>query len=290
MTGEQERTIVVTGATGLQSGAVTRRLLSGGWSVRALTRNPQSEKALALAALGAEVVRGDMTDLASLTPHFAGAYGVFSVQNTLTSGIESEIRQGKNVAEAARQAGLRHLVYSSAGTGARGTGIPSWETKLVIEEYLKSLDLPHTILRPMAFMELMTEPKFFPQVSTWQVMPRLMGSDRKVPWLSVEDVGFIAARAFAEPEQFLGQELQLASDVLSIDECRALYRAVMGRNPPRFPMPVWLFERFGIIGKDLGTMWRWLQDGAVDLDTRPTLALHPGALSVRAWMERQARR
>jgi uncharacterized protein YbjT (DUF2867 family) len=230
-----------------------------------------------------------MAEPASLAPVFEGAHGVFSVQNPVISGIEGEIRQGKNVADAARRAGIQQLIYGSAGTGVSGTGIPSWESKLVIEDHMKSLGLPLTVLRPMAFMELMTEKKFFPAVSTWHVMPQLMGSSRKVVWLCTDDLGFIVAKAFAEPGQFIGKELQLASDVKSIDESREIYREVMGKNPPRFPMPVWMFERYGFVGKDLGAMWRWLRNGTIDMDTGTTLAIHPGALSVRAWLETQSR-
>lgn len=287
MTTDKNQTIVVTGATGLQGSAVAHHLLLSNWHVRALTRNPKREEARALAALGAEVVQGDMTEPDSLAPVFAGAYGVFSVQNPVISGIEGEISQGKHVAEVAKQAGVQHLVYGSAGIGVKGTGIPSWESKLVIEEYIKSLGLPLTILRPMAFMELMTEKKFFPAVSTWHVMPKLMGSARKVGWLSVDDLGFIVAKVFAEPDHFIGQELQLVSDVQSIDECRLIYQEVMGKRPSRFPMPVWLFERFGFVGKDLTIMWRWLRTATFDMSTEATRTIHPNALTVRAWLQKQ---
>lgn len=287
MIAEQNRMIVVTGATGLQGGAVARRLRDNGWQVRAVTRSPRSEKARALAALGMEVVQADLNDLASLSPVFAGAYGVFSVQNPMISGMEGEIRQGKHVAEAARQYGMEHLVYASAGIGVTETGIPSWESKQVVEGHIRSIGIPYTFLRPMAFMELMTDKKFFPQIAAWQVMPAMMGSSRKLPWLSAEDVGVIAARAFEETERFVGQELQLLSDVQSIDECREIYRDVVGRNPPRFPMPAWIFERFGFVGKDLSTMWRWLRTGVVDLDPEPTRQIHPEALTVRRWLEKR---
>jgi uncharacterized protein YbjT (DUF2867 family) len=283
----EKRTIVVTGATGLQGDAVARHLLASGWHVRALTRNAKSRKAQALAAQGAEVRQGDMAQPASLMPVFEGAYGVFSVQNPVISGVEGEISQGKHVATVAKQAGVHHLVYASAGTGMEGTGVPSWESKRAIEATLKSLSLPLTVLRPTAFMELMTEKKFFPAVSTWHVMPKLMGSSTKVVWLSVDDLGFIVAKAFANPDQFIGQEFQLASDVQSIDECRALYRKVTGKEPPRLPMPVWMFERLGFVGKDLGIMWRWLRQGTIDLDTSATLAIHPNALRVEAWLAKQ---
>lgn len=186
MTAAGGRIIVVTGATGLQGGAVTRHLLKDGWQVRALTRNAASKQAQALAASGAEVVQGDMGEAASLRPVFADAYGVYSVQNTFISGPEAEVRQGKTIAEVAKDSGVQHLVYGSAGIGKKGTNIPSWETKLLIEDHMHALSLPLTILRPMAFMELMTEKKFFPAVGTWQVMPRLMGESRRLPWICVD--------------------------------------------------------------------------------------------------------
>ena len=281
------RTIVVTGATGLQGGAVARRLLQDDWHVRGLTRNAASKRAQALAALGAEVVQGDMAGAPSLRRAFEGAYGVYSVQNPFIGGPEQEIRQGKNVAEVAKDVGVEHLVYGSAGTGRKGTGVPSWETKLRIEDHMRALGLSLTILRPMAFMELMTNKKFFPAVGAWHLMPKLMGSSRGVGWLCTEDLGVIAAKAFADPGLFVGKDLALASDVQSLNECRSIYREVMGGNPRRFPMPVWLFERFGFAGRDLTTMWRWLRTGHVDLDTSPTRAIHPEALTVGGWLSKQ---
>ena len=287
MTGAGGRLIVVTGATGRQGGAVSRHLLTAGWQVRAVTRNPTSKGAQALAASGVAVVQGDMGEAASLRPIFAGAYGVYSVQNPYISGPEAEVRQGTTVADVAKEVGVQHLVYGSAGTGRPGTGIPSWETKLQIEAHLQALGLPLTILRPTAFMELMTDPTFFPAVGTWHVMWRLMGATRPLPWLCTEDLGAIAAHAFATPERFIGRDLTLASDVQSLAQCRALYRAVRGRKPRRVPLPIWLFERLGFVGRDLSRMWRWLRTGAVDLDTTRTRAIHPAALSVREWLSQR---
>jgi uncharacterized protein YbjT (DUF2867 family) len=281
--------ILVTGATGLQGGAVANQLLTEGWQVRALTRNINGRTAQALAARGAEVVQGDLADVKAVWRAIDGAYGVYSVQNPFTSSIEDEIRQGKAVADGAREAGVRHIVYGSAGSGARDTGIPSWESKLVIEAHMQALGLPLTILRPTAFMELMTARQFFPSASTWHVMPAIMGSHRAMPWLSAADLGVIAARVFTDPNRFVGQELTLASDVQTIGQCRALYEAVLGRKPPRFPMPVWLFECFGFVGKDLTTMWRWLRDNEVPLDTKPARAIYPEALTVRDWLRTQRR-
>jgi uncharacterized protein YbjT (DUF2867 family) len=287
MAGGEQRTIVVTGATGRQGGAVARHLLRDGWQVRALTRNPQSAKARALAALGATVVQGDMEDPASLRPVFSGAYGAYSVQTPYTKGPEAEVRQGRNVADAAKAAGVRQVVYGSAGTGQRGTGVPSWESKLDVEEYMRGLGLPLTILRPMAFMELMTDKGYFPAASTWHVMPALMGPSRPVVWLCTDDLGAIAAKAFADPGRFAGEDLHLASDRQSIDECRGIYRRVTGKNPPRFPLPPWLFARFGFVGRDLTTMWRWLRTSTFGADPGATRSIHPEALTVEAWLREQ---
>jgi uncharacterized protein YbjT (DUF2867 family) len=139
----------------------------------------------------------------------------------------------------------------------------------------------------MAFMELMTDKKFFPAASTWHVMPALMGPSRSVAWLCTDDLGAIVAKAFAAPDRFIGQELALASDVQSLEECRAIYREVLGKNPPHIPMPRWLFQRFGFVGQDLTTMWRWLRTATIDLDTAPTREIHPDALTVRTWLSKQ---
>ena len=284
MASSERETIVVTGATGLQGGAVVRHLLEDGWHVRGLTRDADSKQARAMRALGAEVAQGDMGDAASLRPIFEGVYGVYSVQNPFIGGPEADVRQGKNVADAANNADVEHVVYGSAGTGKNGTGVPSWETKLQVENHMKALGLPLTVLRPMAFMELMTHKKFFPSVGAWYLMPKLMGSWRGVGWLCTDDLGAITAKAFADPGSFVGKDLTLAGDVKSLEDCRSVYREVMGRNPRRFPMPVWLFERFGFAGRDLTTMWRWLRTGEVDLDTSPTRAIHPDALTVQSWL------
>jgi uncharacterized protein YbjT (DUF2867 family) len=165
--------------------------------------------------------------------------------------------------------------------------MPSWETKLRIEDHMQALALPLTILRPMAFMELMTHKKFFPVVATWHVMPRLIGAARPVGWLYTDDLGAIAAHAFSDSQRFVGKDLTLVSDVQSLAESRALYHEVIGTLSPQLPMPSWLFQRFGFVGRDLTTMWCWLRTAAIDLATASTRAIHLEALTVRAGLSRQ---
>lgn len=278
--------IAVVGATGRQGSSVTRHLLNDGWQVRALTRNPSGEAAQALRALGAEVRQADTEDPASLRTAFTDVYGIFNVQNPQTSGLDAEIRQGSNVAAAAAEAGVRHVVYGAAGVGEDKTGVGSWDSKLVIAQRFRDLGLPVTVLRPMAFMELMTDKGYYPPVSTWHLMPKLMGPSRPVGWLCVDDLGAIAARVFADPDRWTGAVLGLVSDVQSIDECRGLWKEWTGKKPRGFPMPVWVFKRF--VGTDLITMWRWLRTERFDMGTSTTREILPEALTVRQWLARQS--
>ncbi|MFC0624047.1 NmrA/HSCARG family protein [Kribbella deserti] len=261
----------MTGATGRQGGAVLRRLLADGWQVRALTRKPDSDRARAAKSLGAEVVGCDLADPDSLVPAFAGAWGVYSVQNPMIAGIDGEVAQGKNVADVANATGVRHLVQGGAGPGLRGTGVGSWESKLIIADYVRELGIPLTVLRPMAFMELMTDKDFYPPVAMWRLMPRFAGPDTPIPWLAVDDLGAAAGRVFADPDTYAGTDLPLAAEIRSVNECRETWQRVTGRSPRGFPMPVRLFERF--TGKDLTTMWRWLAANEVAVDPEQTKAM-----------------
>ena len=285
MISTEGKTIVVIGATGRQGSQVVRHLLPQGWRIRAITRKPESKKAQALKALGADVVKADLEDQGSLESAFENAYGLYDIQIPVSGKIQVEIGQGRNAAEAAKKMGIRHVVYGSAGLGeSMKTGIEQWDAKEEITQLMNALALPLTRLRPMAFMELMTDPSYYPNSSTWYVWPKLSGMNRPIGWISVQDVGTIAANAFADPDEYIGKDLPLAADVKSLFECREIYKEVTGKYPSRFPMPIFLFEK--IVGKDLANMWRWLRINHVDLNTGPTRGVHPEAMTVREWLRR----
>jgi uncharacterized protein YbjT (DUF2867 family) len=153
---------------------------------------------------------------------------------------------------------------------------------MVVQAHMQALALPITVLRPMAFMELMTDKAFFPPVAMWHVMPKLTGADRPIPWLCVDDLGAITAKAFADPDRFIGADLKLVADIRSNAECREIWREVTGRKPRKFPMPTWLFERFA--GTDLSAMWRWLQSNDTNTDQTQTRSILPTALTVQEWL------
>jgi uncharacterized protein YbjT (DUF2867 family) len=226
----------------------------------------------------------DAEDVDTLRRAFAGVYGVFDVQNPMTSSTAAEVRQGGHVADAAAAAGVSHVVYGAAGVGTETTGVASWDSKLAVAARFRERGLPVTVLRPMAFMELMTDKTFYPRVGVWSVMPKLMGGTRPVGWLCTDDLGAITARVFADPGRWVDTTLELVADVQSIDACRDLWTEVRGRPPRGLPIPVWLFERF--VGTDLTTMWRWLATAQFDISTETTHEILPEALNVRDWLAR----
>ncbi|UGQ11396.1 NmrA/HSCARG family protein [Yinghuangia sp. ASG 101] len=215
-------TVLVTGATGLQGGATARQLLAAGARVRALARDPHAPRARALAQAGAEVVRGDMDDRASLDAAMRGAHGVFSVQPTIGYPgtppgftIEDEIRLGVNVADAANDAGIRHLVYASVGGAERSPGIRRWESKWRIEEHIRSLGLPATILRPVRFMENHSHPTTGVREG---VLSDVVKPDVPVQLIAATDIGAFAALAFTDPDRYVGRALEIAGDELTFPQ------------------------------------------------------------------------
>src|SRR5881398_1270748 len=153
------RTILITGVTGNQGGAVAQALQGSGFRLRGLTRKPASERAAALARHGVEVVKGDLDDEATLRRALAGAWGVFGVQNTWEAGVEREEAQGKRLATLALEAGVEHYVYTSVGSAHKQTGVPHFDNKWRIEATVRGLRFPsHVILRPVFFMENLLAP------------------------------------------------------------------------------------------------------------------------------------
>src|SRR3954453_17895367 len=134
-----DRTILITGVTGNQGGAVGRALQGAGINLPGLTRKPDSEQATALARHGVDVVKGDLDDEATLRRALAGAWGVFGVQNTWEAGVEREEAQGKRLATLAREAGVEHYVYTSVGSAHKRTDIPHFDNKSRIEETVRGL-------------------------------------------------------------------------------------------------------------------------------------------------------
>src|SRR5215470_1952154 len=246
--------VLVTGATGRQGGAVARSLLAREIPVRALSRNPDKPAARALAKSGAEVVPGDLDDVSSIVRAMKGVSGVFSVQNWWETGARREVQQGKNAADAARQTGVRHFVYSSVGGAERGADITHWKTKWEVENYVHKLGLPATILRPVGFMENY----YIPAVEKGIIGGKLLDSiraDKPYQLICSDDIGAFAALAFARPEKLIGRAVEIAGDELTNPQIAATFSRVMGRPVKFRKLP--LFMTRVVLGKEFYEMFKW---------------------------------
>ena len=148
--GTDQQIFFVLGATGQQGGAVAKSLVRQGRKVRALVRDGKqhTEKAEALRKQGVEIVLGDMTNQTSLETAMSGVDGVFAMTTFFEAGLDVEVQQGKVIAEAAKNAHVPHLVYSSVGSAHRNTQVPHFESKWNVEQHIRQLGIPATILRP----------------------------------------------------------------------------------------------------------------------------------------------
>ena len=140
-----KRSVLVTGATGQQGGAVVRALLSRGHRVKALTRKPDSDAARQLMSAGADLVTGDLGDAASVLKAASGVGTMFLMGNSYEAGTEEETRRGIIAAEAAKAAGVGHLIYSSVADANKKTGIPHFESKYLVEKHVAGLGIPYTL-------------------------------------------------------------------------------------------------------------------------------------------------
>jgi uncharacterized protein YbjT (DUF2867 family) len=257
-----ERLILVCGATGKQGGAVARSLLERGFRIRALTRDPHKPEAQALADQGAEVVPGDMEDRSSMERALVeGIYGVFSVQNFWETGYDSEVQQGKIVADAAKAAGVEHFVYSSVGSAHRQTRIPHFESKWEVENHVRQIGLPYTILRPVFFMQNW---EWTRQMILGGTLAQPFDPNKPFQQVAVEDVGAFAAIAFENPDRWIGREVDLAGDEQTMPEIADTFGRVIGREVSYYQVPWDQFEEQ--MGEEATLNFRWINDVGYEAD------------------------
>jgi uncharacterized protein YbjT (DUF2867 family) len=277
--GDGRRVILVSGATGQQGGTVARTLLDWGFAVRALTRDTDKAAARELADLGAEVVGGDLEDRESIERVLDGVYGVFSVQQFMETGVEGEVRQGVLLADAARAAGVEHIVYSSVGSAHRETGIPHFESKFEVEEHVRASGVPYTVLRPVFFMqnwEYMREPIL------GGTLPQPLDPDKPLQMIDADDIGVFAAMAFDDPERWIGREVDIAGDELTMPEIAGTLSRVIGHNVDYFQVPWEGFEEQ--MGEEYAVMYRWFNDHGYEANIAALRDEYPGLASFEQYL------
>jgi uncharacterized protein YbjT (DUF2867 family) len=278
MAKHEDRTILVTGATGHQGGAALRHLRSKGFPVRALTRDPDKPAARGLGEHGTELVKGDLQDPASITRALDDVYGVYSVQNW-QEGAESEIRQGINLADAANRSAVSHFVYSSVASADKNTGIPHFDSKFKIEEHIRATGLPYTILRPVFFMENWLGMKQNIEQGTLALPLR---PDTRFQMIAVDDIGEFTALAFSHPGKWQGRALDIASDDLAISEVAAAMGRVSGHDVRYQQVPWDQFEKQ--VGHEITVMYKWFQDVGYHCDIAALRQENPKLTHFEAWL------
>lgn len=270
--------IAVMGATGRTGGATVRSLRQQGVPVRALTRDPHSQPAKTIRDLGADLVMADTDDETSLKRALEGTTRLFNVQPGFDSRGryqgDLELAQGAAVARAAAAVGIEHVVQLAAGRG-EPTGLPHFDAKLTIRRGFEEQGIAVTALHPGPFMELMVDRSFAPALSVWGVEPRIVGWDRPLPWVALQDIGRTAASALIGAVPADGATVELIGDLRSLRQCRQLLSAA-GRRPRRVPIPTFLFR--AMVGDEFIQMWRWIT-------TIDEIPVTPGLLDVSTWIE-----
>jgi len=241
---------------------VLRHLLARGFKVRALCRNPDSPAARAVAELGIRVFRGDLEDRASLDAAVKGVYGVFSVQNYWDGfparklGREGEVRQGINLLDAAKAAGVQHFVQSSGGGVTVAPELNVNAGKLVVENHGRAIGIPLTIMRQVFFMETFTNPVWgFRDAILDGRLELPMDPHSRLQMVAVEDVGHFVGMAFERPEDFIGASFDLAGEELSMLQIAETISRVLGREV-RFTGSPEGAERIRAFDADLGDLFR----------------------------------
>jgi uncharacterized protein YbjT (DUF2867 family) len=260
---KEQDAILVTGATGQQGGAVAHALRADGYRVAAMTRNPDSDKARALAELGADIVQADLDDDESLRAALAGKWGVFAVQNSWEAGIDGEIRQGKRIAELAKEAGVQHFVYTSVASADRETGIPHFDSKFEVEKTLRALGFPsYVILRPVFFLENLLMPDTKNAVADGS-LPIGIPSDRKLQVIALQDIGAYGKLAFEKHEELNGRAIDIAGDDLTAAEMAATLSSIAGREIGHFQVPI---DQVRAFSEDFALMLEWFDDVGYSVD------------------------
>ncbi|GCE50073.1 NmrA/HSCARG family protein [Thermosporothrix hazakensis] len=271
----KERMILVFGANGQQGSATARHLLAKGWQVRAFVRRP--EAATQLQRAGAEIVQGDLNDRASVVRAMQGIYGVFSV----LPHNEQESEQGKNIAEAALEAGVRHFVYTSISNAEElfqnNVNTPKWE----IEQHIWKLGLPATILRPAGFMDSMAHPLYGVVQGTLAIP---LKPHTPYPMIAVSDIGMFATLAFEEPDQYLGKTLELAGDAPTPLQIVAAISQATGHEVTFTQLSL---ETIRQQSSELARAYELIEAGGFKGDSAALRQLHPDLMDFPTWLQKE---
>ena len=306
----KQKIIAVVGATGAQGGGLVRAILSdptSGFTARALTRKVSSDKAKELAKLGAEVVEADLNEVESLKRAFAGAYGAFCITNYWELfSPEKEFAQAKNLAHAAKQANVQHVIWSTLEDTRRWVPlsdsrmptlmgkykVPHFDAKGEADHLFSEVGAPTTLLLTSFYWENFIffgmGPKKGPDGTLTITYP--MG-DKKLPGIAAEDIGKCALAIFKRGREFIGKTVAISGEHLTGAQMAAALTKALGQEVRYNDVPPEVYRSFGFPGADdLGNMFQFKRDfqEAFCGPRNPAVArgLNPSLQNFETWLTR----
>jgi uncharacterized protein YbjT (DUF2867 family) len=310
----EKKIIAVVGATGAQGGGLVRAIMSdpsSGFSVRAVTRKVESEKAKELAKLGAQVVAADLDDVESLKRAFAGAYGAFCLTNFWEHfSPEKELAQAKNMAQAAKQADLQHVIWSTLEDTRKWVPLSDnrmptlmgkykvahFDAKGEADRLFTEFGVPTTFLLTSFYWENLIYFGMGPKKGAdgKLALTYPMGHS-KLPGIAVEDIGKCALAIFKKGREFIGKTVGIAGEHLTIAEMAAALTRALGQEVRYYEVTPEEYRRFGFPGaEDMGNMFQFKRDfedvftGARNLAV--ARALNPSMQTFETWLAKNKSR
>jgi len=276
----EKKVIAVVGATGAQGGGLVRAILNdpdGGFTARVLTRDVNGAKAKEFSRLGAEVVAADIDDPESLKKAFAGAYGVYCVTFFWAHfSPEREMAEAKSMAEAAKAAGVQHVIWSTLEDTRNWVPlsdnrmptlqgkykVPHLDAKGASDHFFTDAGCPTTFLRTSFywdnFIHFGMGPQKMPDGTLAITLPM---DDKKLPGIAAEDIGKCAYGIFKKGAEFIGKTVAISGENLTGAQLAAIFTEVLGKDIHYNSVPPDVYRSFDFPGADdLGNMFQFKRD------------------------------
>ena len=310
----EKKIIAVVGATGAQGGGLARAILQdpkGGFVARCLVRDSGSDKAKELVKLGAEVVRADVDDLESLKKAFQGAYGAYCVTFFWDHfSPEKEQAQARNMAEAAKAAGLKHVIWSTLeDTRARVSlsddrmptlqgkyKVPHFDAKGEADNIFRQLGVPTTFLLTSFYWDNFIHFGMGPKADQTGTLAITMPmGDRKLPGIAAEDIGKCAFGVFKRGAEYVGKTVGIAGEHLTGERMAAVFTQTLGKEVKYNAVEPEVFRSFGFPGADdLGNMFQYKRDFETEFcgarSIEKSRELNPSLQSFDTWLQKNKSR
>ncbi|PCJ60619.1 MAG: hypothetical protein COA79_08595 [Planctomycetota bacterium] len=273
-----KKTILITGITGHQGGAVYNSLDKDLFNVIGLTRNIHSKKTKKIK--GIELFEGDLNSPTSLTP-LVGRIDLIFLVTDFWAGEKKEIEHARNLIGVFKDT-CKHIVFSSTPTSVFKDTFPHSNSKFQIEKLIQNSGIPYTFIRPGFFMEIFREKEFVPMI-TLGMMKKNISSEKKLPFVSIVDIGIAVSKIFNRYEHNNKKDICLISEYVSLNEYCKLHKKVIGHKPWSASFPNSLFKLF--VSKELLKMWHWFNSNELKFNISQQFSEFKPELSFERWLQ-----